>query len=338
MSGAMAAEGGQDITLRVPSALDGERVDRGLALLLEVTRSEASKLVADGRAFAGGRQVRASSTRLREGQLLQVRPAAVGTRGCEDVGIAVGAPELQARIVFVDSDLVVVDKPAGLVVHPGPGHAESTLVQQLTDRFPDMVLAGPDGDRPGVVHRLDKGTSGLLVVARTSAAREGLVKQMSERTTVRRYLAVVHGPLGKEEGLIEAPIGRSQSQRVKMAVVQGGRHARTRYLAVAASDDPLAVTLVTCRLETGRTHQVRVHFAAIGHAVLGDETYSKPHLHGVVRELLPGLRRPWLHAAYLGFTHPGTGSFLGFESPLPADLAETLGVLRLELPEGTPAL
>jgi len=226
----------------------------------------------------------------------------------------------------------VVDKPAGLVVHPGAGNSYGTLVQQLTALFPDMVAAGPDEQRPGVVHRLDKGTSGLLVLARTTTAREALVRQMAARTVERRYLALVHGLLEADAGLIDAPLGRSASQRLNMAVVAGGRSARTRYWAYERCRDPLSATLVACKLDTGRTHQVRVHFAAIGHPVVGDTRYCRPSLAVIARRALPSLTRPWLHAAQLGFTHPVTGEPMSFSSPLPPDLVEALAVLGLALP------
>jgi 23S rRNA pseudouridine1911/1915/1917 synthase len=233
------------------------------------------------------------------------------------------------RVVFVDADVIVVDKPAGLVVHPGAGNSHGTLVQQLLVLFPDIAGAGPDGDRPGIVHRLDKGTSGLLVVARNPASREHLVKQMAARSAERRYVAVVHGELASDEGSIDAPLGRSASERVKMAVVHGGRHAVTHYWTRSRSPSPLPATLVTCRLETGRTHQVRVHFAAIGHPVVADDRYSKPGQLAAARRVLPNLQRPWLHAAQLGFTHPVSGERLSFTSTLPSDLAGALTLLGL---------
>jgi 23S rRNA pseudouridine1911/1915/1917 synthase len=152
---------------------------------------------------------------------------------------------------------------------------------------------------------------------------------MANRSTERRYLALVHGQVEADEGIIEAPLGRSPSQRVKMAVVQGGRSARTHYWARERSSGPLPATLVICRLETGRTHQVRVHFSAIGHPVVGDERYSKPSLFALARKTLPGLDRPWLHAAQLGFVHPVTGEPLRFFSPLPPDLSGALAALGL---------
>jgi 23S rRNA pseudouridine1911/1915/1917 synthase len=327
----------QPLKLLVPPALDAERVDRAMALLAGLSRAEASRLIAQGRVRVDEKRVNAGSRRLRSGELLEVerpvaepddeRPAAEGTG-------ASTAPAPAAEVVFADQDLVVVDKPAGLVVHPGAGNRDGTLVQQLLGLFPDIAEAGPEGERPGIVQRLDKGTSGLLVVARTPAAREALVAQLAARSMERRYLAVVHAQIEADEGLIEAPLGRSPAERLRMAVVEGGRHARTHYQAKARSGVPLAVTLLSCRLETGRTHQVRAHFAAIGHPVFGDEQYSKPSQSAAARAVAPALRRPWLHAELLGFVHPTTGQTMSFSSELPSELAETLVTLGLEGPAG----
>ncbi len=320
--------------LTVPAALAGERVDRALALLAGISRAQASRWVADGRVRVAGSPLNTGGRRLRAGDLLEVEAGAHEHDGTEDTRHA--PPEepvpLQAQVIFADQDLVVVDKPAGLVVHPGAGNRQGTLVQQLLRVFPDMSTAGPESDRPGIVQRLDKGTSGLLVVARTAAAREGLIAQLSARSVKRRYFAVVHGELQADEGLVEAPLGRSPSARLKMAVVEGGREARTRYSTVARSSTPVPVTLVSCRLETGRTHQVRAHFAAIGHPVLGDERYSKPKQLAAARAVVPALDRPWLHAAELGFVHPVTGKTLVFTSEPPAELLQVLAPLGLGFP------
>jgi len=359
---------GELLKLAVPAALEAERVDRGVALLAGLSRAQAARLVDEGRVRISGPVVRAGSRRLRSGELLEVDlaghpamepgpvargPTAKGPPQDNSGGRSLetwlvggkfgfdrpsspsavpGPPPLAAAVVFADQDLVVVDKPAGLVVHPGAGNRYGTLLEQLVGLFPEISAAGPEGDRPGIVQRLDKGTSGLMVVARTPAAREGLVAQLAARSVDRAYLAVVHGELEADEGTVDAPLGRSQSHRVKMAVVQGGRHALTHYRAEGRSSSPMPVTLVSCRLGTGRTHQVRVHFAAIGHPVLSDDRYSKPSQLAAARNALPGLRRPWLHAARLGFTHPVTGEPMYFSCELPPDLAETLGLLGLSLP------
>jgi 23S rRNA pseudouridine1911/1915/1917 synthase len=325
------------LKLLVPPALDTERVDRALALLAGLSRAEASRMIAEGRVRVGEKPVSAGSRRLRSGELLEMeRPVTEPGAPAHPVPEAGGpAPAIpQAAVVYADEDLVVVDKPAGLVVHPGAGNREGTLVQQLVGLFPDISGAGPAGERPGIVQRLDKGTSGLLVVARAPAAREALVAQLAAHSMERRYLAVVHGQIEADEGLIEAPLGRSPGERLRMAVVEGGRYARTHYLVKARSGVPLPVTLVSCRLETGRTHQVRAHFAAIGHPVFGDEQYSKPSQLAAARAVAPALRRPWLHAELLGFVHPTTGQKMSFSSELPPELAETLLTLGLEGPAG----
>jgi 23S rRNA pseudouridine1911/1915/1917 synthase len=348
------------LSLVVPAALDGERVDRGLALLAGLSRSQVTRLVKGGHAYLAGRQLSTGGRRLRAGEVLEVDLSAEALAG-EDLELSAGGQAeagesfgpgplagaergsgadrgglgpgvAQARIVHADQDVVVVDKPAGLVVHPGAGNSRGTLVQQLVALFPDIVAAGPPGERPGIVHRLDKGTSGVLVVARTPAARESLVAQLASREVERRYLTVVYGELQGDEGVIEAPLGRSQSQRTKMAVVEGGRQARTRYVVLDRSALAFPVSLASCRLESGRTHQVRVHLAAIGHPVLADDRYAPAGQLAAARAAVPLLKRPWLHAARLGFTHPTSGRAMSFESPLPADLAAALGALGLALP------
>lgn len=330
---------GRDLVkLEVPRSLDGERLDRGISMLTGMSRSQAARLVDAGMAYVAGRAVLAGSRRLRAGELLEVPldepetdAAAAGddalSSGTGPVCTPTSFPSV--TIVYVDDDLIVLDKPAGLVVHPGAGNRSGTLVDRLLESFPDIAGAGPDAERPGIVHRLDKGTSGLLVVARSPRARLDLVSQMSSRSVHRRYIAVAHGEVADEEGVIEAPVGRSPNQRVKMAVVQGGRFARTRYRVLRRASAPLPVSLIACRLETGRTHQVRVHLAAIGHPVVADERYCAPALLREGRRVLPNLHRPFLHAAELGFRHPVTGSEMSFRSELPDDLGDLLAPLGL---------
>jgi 23S rRNA pseudouridine1911/1915/1917 synthase len=223
-------------------------------------------------------------------------------------------------VVHADADVVVVDKPAGLVIHPGSGVDRGTLVNGLLHRFPEIASVG-DPARPGIVHRLDRGTTGLLVVARTPAAYEALVAQLSAREVERQYAALVWGVPDSPAGLVDAPIGRSARDATKMAVTADGREARTRYEVRRTFTGPAPTALLSCRLETGRTHQIRVHLAAIGHAVVGDATY------GGRRPAIP-LDRPFLHAERLSFDHPVTGERMTFESPLPADLRAVLDGLR----------
>lgn len=311
----------------VGAALDGERVDRAVALLTGLARAEVAALVDAGAVHLDGRAVSARSRRVRAGQTLAVDlPESSGTAALE------ADPSVTVPIVHEDPDLLVVDKPAGLVVHPGAGNPRGTLVQGLLAHFPDLAdLADEDdadSDRPGIVHRLDKGTSGLLVVARTPSARATLVSDLAARRVDRRYAALVVGSVEADEGLVDAPLGRSSRDPTRMAVQAGGREARTRYRVERRFTRPEPLTLLECRLETGRTHQIRVHLAAIGHPVLGDPRYGGGRTgrgSDLARRLPPD--RPWLHARSLAFAHPRTGEALSFTSPLPADLQAVLGAL-----------
>lgn len=218
------------------------------------------------------------------------------------------------RIVHVDDSLAVIDKPAGLVVHPAPSHRGPTLVSELGD----LLGGGGDGERPGIVHRLDKETSGLLVVSRTDEAHAALQAQVQRREVERVYLALARGHLASRTGTIDAPIGRASRQRHRMAVSgAASREARTHFEVIELLPHE---TYLEARLETGRTHQIRAHFAAIGHPLLGDPTYGGAEKYG--------LRRQFLHAHRLAFAHPASGERLSFVSELPADLAAALEVAR----------
>ncbi|HEX2097399.1 MAG TPA: RluA family pseudouridine synthase [Solirubrobacterales bacterium] len=220
----------------------------------------------------------------------------------------------ELRIVHLDDALAVVDKPAGLVVHPAPSHRGPTLVDELGE----LLGGGADPERPGIVHRLDKGTSGLLVVARSDAAHAALQAAVRERRVERVYLALAHGRVASRTGTIDAPIGRAARQRHRMAVSgAASRQARTHFEAIEAL---AGETYLEVRLETGRTHQIRAHFAAIGHPLVGDPTYGG--------EVKYGLGRQFLHAHRLGFDHPCSGERLSFESPLPPELAAALESAR----------
>jgi 23S rRNA pseudouridine1911/1915/1917 synthase len=297
----------------VPAALDGERVDRVVALVLDCSRHDAAALVAAGEVQVDGRVVHKVSQRLHEGELLEVAtaPEVRDPRPVADAGVAVA-------VVYEDPEVLVVDKPAGLVVHPGAGHEEGTLVHGLLALHPELAEVG-EADRPGIVHRLDAGTSGLLVVARTPDAYRSLTGQLERRAVDRRYDALVWGHPEADAGLIDAPIGRSSRRRTAMAISADGRDARTRYEVVRRYEEP-EVSLLSCTLETGRTHQIRVHLQAIGHAVVGDDRY---------RGVRPALAapRPMLHAAHLGFDHPGTGERATFDSARPADFEAVLARL-----------
>lgn len=298
----------------IPVALDGERVDRVVALVGDLSRSAVAKLVEAGSIRLDGIPARTASTRVSEGQSLEVTlPEIVDPRPLAD-------PDVEFEIVYEDNAIVVVSKPAGLVVHPGAGNTEATLVNGLLHRFPDLVDVG-EMHRPGIVHRLDRGTSGLLVVARTEAAYLELVRQMSSHEPERIYTALTWGHLESDSGTIDAPIGRSPRHPTRMAVSDQGRRAVTHYRVDRRFSTPRETTLVTCQLETGRTHQIRVHLRAIGHSVVGDRDYD-----GGRPGLDPG--RPFLHAGELRFAHPINGEPVAMEAPLPQDLVDCLAECR----------
>lgn len=303
----------------VPAALAGERVDRAVAILTGLPRSEVAALIAGGAVLLDGRSVRGRSRRVVQGDELEIsvpEHAATPAPGPE------GDDSVAVSVVHADDDVVVVDKPAGLVVHAGAGHRTGTLVNGLLSQFPDLATIGVgERARPGIVHRLDKGTSGLLVVARTAAAYHALVEQLRRREVERVYRTLVWGSVEAPAGLIDAPVGRGVRDPTRMAVAAGGKEARTRYRVESRFHHPAPVSLLECRLETGRTHQIRVHLAAIGHPVVGDSRYR-----GAGRPALT-LARPFLHAAQLAFDHPVTAERLSFASPLTDDLQALLDSL-----------
>ncbi len=310
----------------IPAALDNQRVDRVLALLTGMPRGEVGSLVDSGAVTVRGQAVTSRSRRVHTGDQL------TATWVQATVAPLIPDAAVQIPVLWSDSEVAVVDKPAGLVVHPGAGHRSGTMVHGLLARFPQLAAMtkeqGAD-DRPGIVHRLDKGTSGLLMVALTPAARRSLIAQLAARSVLRRYATLVHGSLGADEGVIDAPIGRSHADATRMAVLASGRPARTRYRVVARYDQPIEATLLECQLESGRTHQVRVHLAAIGHPVVGDERYDTSASPSDPARLRTSLARgrTWLHARVLGFAHPSSGEHLEFSSPLPKDLLAVLAGL-----------
>ena len=310
------------LSLVVPASLDGVRVDRAVALLADVSRSSVDALVAGGRVLVdGGPSPAAVPGWWRDRTSRWTGPTRSPDPGPEP------DPTVEFAVVHVDDDVVVVDKPAGLVVHPGAGHRSGTLVHGLVARFPDLAAlpgqVGSEPDRPGIVHRLDRGTSGLMVVARTPDAYRSLVAQLSDRTVARTYRALVLGSVEGESGVVDAPIGRSVSSPTRMAVSRKGKEARTRYRVEERFTRPAPTTLVRASLETGRTHQIRVHLSAIGHPVVGDQPYSQGRS-------LPGVTvaRPFLHAFALSFDHPVTGERVSWTSELPEDLAGQLADLE----------
>lgn len=306
----MSASGVGGESLVVPAALAGERVDRAVALLTGWSRAEVQELIDDGSVLVDGTRV-IKSRRLVEGDVIDLlaEPQPVGLPQPQRIPVVV---------VSEDADVIVVDKPAGIIVHPGAGHPDGTLVNGLLDRYPELADVG-DPARPGIVHRLDANTSGLLAVARTQVAYEALVAALAARTVDRGYLALVWGTPESGSGLVDAPIGRSVRRPTRMAIREGGRQARTRYSVERSFEDP-DVSLLRCTLETGRTHQIRVHLAAINHPVVGDPAY------GGIRSGVD-IARPFLHAATLAFDHPVTGEPQRFVSELPPDLVRVLDQL-----------
>ena len=292
----------------VPAALDGQRLDRIVAFIGDLSRSAAAATIAGGGVEVDGAVATSGKVRLTEGQVVRIDPAAIPTPDLPNADASV-----EFGVVYEDEAVVVVDKPAGLVVHPGAGHLDGTLVSGLLARYPDVAGVGGDPMRPGIVHRLDAGSSGLLVVARNDEAAVRLIEQFADHSATRRYDALVWGVPEAPHGIIDAPIGRDRGDPLKMAVVANGRPARTDYRVVGTYRSPAVVSRLECRLETGRTHQIRVHLASIDHPLVGDPVYGqrRPNL---------GLSRPFLHAAELAFDHPTTGERVTFTSELAADL------------------
>lgn len=300
----------------VPAALDGERLDRLVAMISGFSRAQVSDWIEAGLVQRNGRVITTRSQRVAEGDIIDI-----------DVDLdappapMIGEPDVDISIVHLDDDLIVIDKQAGLVVHPGAGNDTGTLVQGLLARFPEIARVG-DPERPGIVHRLDKDTSGLMLVARTQEAYEELVAMLAAHEIERCYLTLVWGVPESTGGLVDAPIGRSHREPTRMVVSAQGKEARTRYTVIETFEEPVPMALLECRLETGRTHQIRVHMAAIGHAVVGDERY---------RGVRPAVStsRMVLHSAQLSLDHPTRADVhLSFESPLPADLAAVVDGIR----------
>jgi len=269
----------------------------------ELSRTHAQKLIADGHITVNDRVVKASF-KLNTGDRVDIiiPPTAPSPLSPEAIPL---------NIIYEDDDLLVVDKPAGLAIHPAPGHPGHTLVNAILSHLPGLAETG-NSLRPGIVHRLDKDASGIMVVAKNNAAQLNLINQFKARSVVKAYLVLVKGHLTPEDGVIEAPIGRDPRNRKRMAVVAEGREARTRYHVIKYIGN---YTLLEVRTETGRTHQIRVHLKAIGYPVAGDATYGVKSAY---------LSRQFLHACRLGFHLPATGEYVEFTSELPPDLAEAL--------------
>ncbi|WP_054749411.1 RluA family pseudouridine synthase [Lacticaseibacillus thailandensis] len=273
----------------------------------DVTRSQADKWLHAGLVTVNGRPAKASYKVAADDQIVIAAP--------EPTVLSAKPQNIPLDIVYEDDDVLVVNKPQGMVVHPAPGHPDGTLVNGLMYHTTLSPINGVL--RPGIVHRIDKDTSGLLMVAKTATAHQSLAAQLKAKTTDREYLAIVHGNIKEATGTIDAPLGRDPKNRKKHAVVPNGRHAVTHFEVVERFG---SYTLVKCRLETGRTHQIRVHMAYIKHPVAGDPLYGPKHT-------LPG-NGQYLHAATLGFTHPVTGQHLEFSAPLPDYFEAMLTRLR----------
>ncbi len=290
----------------VPAALAGERLDRIVSIIADVSRSQSSALVAGGGALVDGSECLSGKVRLEEGQEVSVDLARIPVEELPSAEEGIGFD-----VVYEDDHLAVIDKPAGLVVHPAPGHRSGTLVNGLLRRWPAIAAVG-EPQRPGIVHRLDAGTTGLMLVALTPEAHGALVSLLAAHDVVREYLAVSWGHFESSSTVVDAPIGRDPRDPLRMAVVRDGKWARTRLAVEHEWADP-AASLVRCSLETGRTHQIRVHLAATGHPVAGDALY------GGSRAGL-SLPRPMLHAERLSLVHPFLDMEMSWTSPVPPDM------------------
>ncbi len=301
---------GEIVELRPEREQTNERLDRFVAdALPDLSRSYVQQLIEQGHVLVDG-FLRKSKFKMTPGQTVTVTIPPP-----EDEQIVPEAIPLS--IVYEDRDVLVIDKPAGLVVHPAPGHPQGTLANAVVHHAPDIALGG--SNRPGIIHRLDKDTSGLIAVAKTDRARTTLVPQWEERTVQKGYVALVAGVVGDDEGTIDAPIGRDPAQRQRMVAIRTGRPAVTHF---SVTERFPGATLLAVEIETGRTHQIRVHLAFIGHPVVGDSVYGKVASVGGIP-----VERQFLHAARLGFSLPD-GRSMTFRSPLPADLQGVLERLR----------
>ncbi len=289
----------------------GERLDAFLARRLEdVTRSAAARLCQEGRVVSGGKPL-AKNARLTGGETIQVTLP-------DPEAVEAVPQDIPLDVVYEDADVIVVNKPKGLVVHPAPGHPDGTLVNALLYHCGDS-LSGIGGElRPGIVHRIDRDTSGLIIAAKNDYAHQKLSAQLQDHTLARTYACIVVGNLREDSGTVDAPIGRSPGDRKKMAVVPDGRRAVTHWEVVARYPGH---TLLRCRLETGRTHQIRVHMAYIGHPILGDTVYG-------AKKAVPGLQGQCLHAVGLRFLHPRTGEAVELRCPLPESFLRQLEKLE----------
>ena len=294
--------------VKIEASAAGQRLDKAVAELTDRSRSLANEQIKDGRILVNG-QAKKAKYAVKEGDIIYYELP-------EPEVVEYVAEDIPLEIVFQDEDVAVVNKPQGMVVHPSVGHSSGTLVNALMYHIKD--LSGINGVlRPGIVHRIDKDTSGLLMIAKNDDAHLALAQELKDKKSLRKYWAIVHGNLPNDRGVIEAPIGRSEKDRKKQAVTAKGKPAVTRFQVLERFGD---YTLLELQLETGRTHQIRVHMAYIGHPVAGDEVYGP-------RKTLKG-HGQFLHAKTLGFTHPRTGKTMEFTSEIPDIFKETLEKLR----------
>lgn len=296
--------------VRIEASVAGQRLDKAVAELTDLSRNLANEQIKDGQILVNG-QAKKAKYAVKEGDVISYE--------LPEPEVVEYVPEdIPLEIVYQDEDVAVVNKPQGMVVHPSAGHTSGTLVNALMYHIKD--LSGINGVlRPGIVHRIDKDTSGLLMIAKNDQAHVALADELKDKKSLRKYWAIVHGNLPNDRGVIEAPIGRSEKDRKKQAVTAKGKPALTRFQVLERFGD---YSLVELQLETGRTHQIRVHMAYIGHPVAGDEVYGP-------RKTLKG-HGQFLHARTLGFTHPRTGEVLEFTAEAPAIFQETLDKLRQE--------
>ena len=307
------------LILTISSDLDRQRTDKAVAMLAAIeqpalSRARIQSLLAEGRLSLDGKPVRDASRKVKEGEIYTLVLPPVEKAEPE-------AQEIDLTIVYEDKDVIVIDKQAGLVVHPAPGNRDNTLVNALLAHCGDSLSGIGGVARPGIVHRLDKDTSGLMVVAKNDAAHQALAKQFADRSLSRTYQALVWGEPIPRAGSIEAPIGRSSKDRKKMAVTSKGKPALTHYAVI---EDFELVSLVECKLATGRTHQIRVHLAHIKHPVVGDPAYGGGRRAKKAEDALQKFPRQALHAVGLQFIHPRTGKLKKFTSKLPKDMRKLI--------------
>ena len=314
--------GGNSIISGVTGA-DGQRLDKALADASGLSRERIKALLGEGRVRLGGKVAAQASLKPAAGTPFEIDVPAAAPAEAQ-------AQDIPLTIVFEDEHLIVIDKPAGLVVHPAAGNLDGTLVNALLHHCKGQLSGIGGVVRPGIVHRIDKETSGLLVVAKTDKAHEGLARQFADHSIERAYFAIVSGVPMPPAGTVSGQIGRSDHDRKKMAVLhelnKRGKHAVTHYRLLEALKD---AALLECQLETGRTHQVRVHMASIGHALLGDPVYgrTRPAHREVLKEL--GFNRQALHAGVIGFVHPVDRKNCRFESKIPEDMQRLFSILRI---------